>query len=159
MDSAILLGHTDKNVREAVPVSETRATTPVFPPGRYGHRREPAGRRRVLPIVLAVLVLAGSALLTVRLYDRYGDPDYQSRIVGWSTDSATRLTVVFTVRIPQGGAAECVLRARTYDGNEVGRDTVTVRNPGATGAVEARADVATKARASVGDVVRCHAGG
>jgi len=136
-------------------VNETRATAPVFPPGRYGHRRAPGIRRRVVPIVFAVLILTASVALTVRLYDRYGGTDYTSRIVGWSDDSDTRLTVEFEVRIPANGTAACVLRARSYDGAEVGRREVRVANPGATGPIRAREDVPTRARASHGDVVRC----
>ena len=140
-------------------MSETRATAPMFPPGRYGHRREPAGRRRLLPILVLVLVLAASVLLTVKLYDRYGDPDYQSRIVGWTTVSDTKLTVQFAVRVPKNGTAECGLRARAYDGTDVGRTTTKVSNPGPTGEVRGTADVTTSERASAGDVVRCHAAG
>ncbi|MEV7624518.1 DUF4307 domain-containing protein [Actinoplanes sp. NPDC089786] len=138
-------------------MNETRATNPVFPPGRYGHRRTPGARRRIVPIVFGVLVLVASVLLTVQLYGRYGQTDYQSRIVGWSKDSDTRLTVEFEVRVPAGGTATCVLRARSYDGAEVGRREVRVANPGAEGPITAREDVPTRARASHGDVVRCRA--
>jgi hypothetical protein len=135
-------------------VSETRATAPVFPPGRYGRRRD--GRRRPLvPVVFGVLVLAVSVLLAVRLYDRYGDPDYQPRIVGWSDVTPTAMTIRFTVRVPAGGAADCVLRARSYDGAEVGRRTVTVTAPAGATTAEGREVVTTRALASHGDVVRC----
>ena len=140
-------------------MSETRATNPVFPPGRYGHRRAPAGRRRPAAIILAVVVLAASGLLAIRLYTRYGDPDFQSRIVGWTTVSDTRLTVDFAVRVPAGETAECVLRGRAYDGRDVGRATTKVTGGNTTGEVRARAEVPTRARASVGDVVRCHPAG
>src|SRR5690242_6802030 len=135
---------TTENVREASQVSETRATAPVFPPGRYGHRRTPGMRRRIVPIVSLVVILIGSVLLTVKLYDRYGQTDYESRIVGWSDDSDTRLTVEFEVRVPAGGTATCVLRARSYDGAEVGRREVQVTNAGATAAVRARENVVTR---------------
>jgi hypothetical protein len=136
-------------------VNETRATAPVFPPGRYGHRRAPGLRRRVGPLIFAAVVLVASVLLTVQLYDRYGRTDYQSKIVGWSDDSSTRLTIEFEVRIPANGTATCVLRARSYDGAEVGRREVRLANPGATAQIRAREDVSTRARASHGDVVRC----
>lgn len=138
-------------------MNETRATTPVFPPGRYGHRRAPGRRRRIVPIVLAALVLVASVLITVRLYDRWGQTDYESKIVGWSDDSAARLTIEFEVRVPAAGTATCVLRARSYDGAEVGLREVQVTNPGATASIRAREDVPTSARASHGDVVRCRA--
>ncbi len=135
-------------------MSETRATTPVFPPGRYGRRRD--GRRhRGLPIVLGVLVLAVSLLLAVRLYGQYGDPDYDPRIVGWTDVTPAGMTIDFTVRVPAGGAASCVLRARSYDGAEVGRRSVTVIAPAGATMIAARERVSATARASHGDVIRC----
>jgi len=135
-------------------VSETRATTPAFPPGRYGRRRD--GRRRLLvPVLFAVLVLAVSVLLAVRLYARFGDPDYDPRIVGWTEVSTTGMTIEFTVRVPAGGSAVCVLRARSYDGAEVGRRTVTVAAPAGSTTAAGRERVTTTARASHGDVLRC----
>jgi hypothetical protein len=139
-------------------VSETRTTDPVFPPGRYGKRR--SGRRRPeLPIVVLVLVVGASLVLSVRLFQQYGQTDYDPQIVGWSEPSATVLTIEFKVRVPAGGAAECVLRARDYDGFEVGRRTVVVRADGDAKSIDAREDVPTTARASVGDVVNCRAAG
>ena len=139
-------------------MSETSATAPVFPPGRYGRRRD--GRRRLgVPILFGVLVLVASVVFAVRLYDRYGDPDYQARIIGWTEVSATGMTIDFTVRVPAGGSAECVLRARSYDGAEVGRRTVTVTAPAGGGTVEARERVTTTALPSHGDVVRCRPAG
>jgi hypothetical protein len=135
-------------------VSETRATTPAFPPGRYGRRRD--GRRRLaVPIVAGVLVLAVSVLLAVRLYDRFGDPTYDPRIVGWSEVTPANMTIEFAVRVPDGGSAECVLRARSYDGAEVGRRTVVVTAPAGSITAEGRERVPTTARASHGEVVRC----
>ena len=154
IDSAILADHTDKKRTRGSQVSETRATDPVFPPGRYGRRRD--GRsRRGLPIVFGAVVVAVSLLLALRLYGQYGDPDYDARIVGWTDVTPAAMTIEFTVRVPEGGAATCVLRARSYDGAEVGRRTVTLAAaPGAT-TIEGRERVTTSARASHGDVVRC----
>ena len=155
--NAILADPTDNNCPRGRQVSETHATTPVFPPGRYGRRRD--GRRRLLvPIVFGALVLAFSAFLAVRLYSQYGDPAYDARIVGWADPTDTGMTINFRVRVPAGGSADCVLRARTFDGTEVGRRTVTVPSAGVGSAeVEASATVPTTERASVGDVVRCRA--
>jgi len=139
-------------------VSETRATTPVFPPGRYGRRRD--GRRRLLtPIVLGVLITIVVALLTVRLYGQYGGTDYDAQIVGWSDVTETHITIEFTVRVPAGGSATCGLRARSYDGTEVGRRTVTVTAKGTERAIDASEAVATTGRAAVGEVLRCAAAG
>jgi hypothetical protein len=154
MDSAILADPTDKKRTRGRQVSETRATNPVFPAGRYGRRR--SGRRRsVLPIAILVLVLAASVLLSVRLYQRYGQVDYQGQIVGWEEPTDTRLVIEFTVRVPAGGAAQCVLRARDYNGNEVGRRTVVVRAEQRATTIDAKEPVTTDNRASVGDVLGC----
>jgi hypothetical protein len=139
-------------------VSETRATAPVFPPGRYGRRRD--GRRRLFaPIALAVVVTIVAGFLAVRLYGQYGDPNYDPQIVGWSDVTDTRITIEFTVRVPPGGAATCGLRARSYEGAEVGRVTVTVTAKESERTISARETVPTTARAAVGEVVRCAAAG
>ena len=156
MDHAILADRTDNFRRRGPLVSETRATTPVFPPGRYGWRRD--GRRRLFaPIALAVVVAVVIGFLAVRLYERYGDPDYNAQIVGWSDVTESRITIEFTVLVPPGGSATCGLRARSYDGAEVGRATVTVTAEGSERAIDARETVATTARAAVGEVLRCAA--
>ena len=139
-------------------VSETRATAPVFPPGRYGRRRD--GRRRVLlPVVLAVSVGIAAVFLAVRLYSQYGDPTYDAQIVGWSDVTDRQMTIRFKVRVPAGGSATCGLRARDYDGAEVGRRTVTVTARDSATIVDASEVVTTTARAAVGEVVRCAAAG
>jgi len=140
-------------------VSETRATTtagstPEFPPGRYGRRR--SGRRgRAVPIILLALVVAGSVLLSVRLYDQFGRTDYQAQIVGWDEPTDTRMTIRFTVRVPPGRPAACTLRARAFDGTELGRRDTVVHPVGDATTIEANEPVPTTARASVGDVLGC----
>jgi hypothetical protein len=158
MDTAILADPTDNNRTRGRQVSETRATTPVFPPGRYGRRRS-TGRRRVLPIVVAVLVLLASVLVSVRLYQRYGQTDYETQIVGWDEPTDSRIMIRFRVRVPAGGSAACVLRARDYNGNELGRREVVVHAAGDATTIEADEPVSTTGRASVGDVLGCRAAG
>jgi hypothetical protein len=68
------------------------------------------------------------------------------------------MTIEFTVRVPAGRAASCVLRARDRNGNELGRRTVVVRPAGNDTAIKAREPVTTTARASVGDVLGCQPG-
>jgi hypothetical protein len=154
MDVAILADGTDNFRRRGRPVNETRATTPAFPPGRYGRRRD--GKRRLaVPLTVLALVIAGSLLLTVHLYQRWGDPDYDAQIVGWTDVTPTQMTIQFTVRVPAGGSAKCVLRARDFGGNELGRREVTVSATGDETTISASEVIATTAKASVGDVIRC----
>ncbi|WP_250028401.1 DUF4307 domain-containing protein [Paractinoplanes maris] len=135
-------------------MDETRTTEPVFPPGRYGRRR--SGRRRsVVPIVVLAVVVLASLLLSVRLFQQFGQTDYEAQIVGWEEPSGSVLAIEFKVRVPAGQAAECVLRARDYDGFEVGRRTVVVRAGRNETTIDAKETVPTTARASVGDVLSC----
>lgn len=158
MDPAILADPTDNRRTRGRHVSETRATatgaTPVFPPGRYGRRRS-GRRRRALPIILLALVIGGSLLLSVRLYHRYGQTDYQAQIVGWDKPTDAKLTIRFTVTVPAGKAALCTLRARDFNGNELGRRDVVVRPAGDATTIDAEEAVPTTARAVVGDVLGC----
>jgi hypothetical protein len=154
MNVAILADGTDNFCRRGRPVDETRATTPAFPPGRYGRRRD--GKRRVgVPLAVLALVVVACLLISVRLYSEWGDPDYDDQIVGWTDVTPTQMTIQFTVRVPAGGSAECVLRARDYGGNEVGRREVTVSATGDKTTISASEVVPTRSRASVGDVIRC----
>ncbi|UQU63962.1 DUF4307 domain-containing protein [Couchioplanes caeruleus] len=137
-------------------MSETRATTPVFPPGRYGRRRD--GRRRLAaPITFGVILTAIAVLLSVRLYQQYGDPAYDAQIVRWTGATDTQITIDFTVRVPRGEAATCTLRARDYGGTEVGTRTVTVRAAADESTIKASEVVPTTAKAFVGEVLRCRA--
>ncbi|HEY6594190.1 MAG TPA: DUF4307 domain-containing protein [Asanoa sp.] len=144
-------------------MTETHATTPagtpVFPPGRYGRRRAPRRRRPWLMVALvAVMVIVGTAV-AVRLYRSYGDPTYQPEVVTWANLSDTRVSVTFRVRVPTGGSAVCVVRARSREGVEVGSEEVRViaapgqRRPTITH------ELAVTGRAIVGEVPRCRAAG
>jgi hypothetical protein len=158
MNVVILADRTDNNGRRGLPVSETRATTPTFPPGRYGRRRD--GRRRVLgPVLLGVLTVGASTLLGVKLYGQYGDPSYDAEVIRYTQITDTGVLIDFVVRVPAGGAAVCVLRARSYDGAEVGRREVTVTAAGQGGEqrVTASEPVTTSARPFIGEVLRCRA--
>ncbi|HET9517749.1 MAG TPA: DUF4307 domain-containing protein [Actinoplanes sp.] len=138
-------------------MTETRATTPAFPAGRYGRRRD--GRRPILaPALFALAILAGSVLLGVKLYHQYGDPTYDAQVIKYTDITDSRIVIDFTVRMPAGGVAACGLRARAYDGAEVGRATVTVHAPATGGGqVEVSEPVATTARAFIGEVLGCTA--
>jgi hypothetical protein len=139
-------------------VSETHATTPVFPPGRYGRRRD-GKQRRWLPILTTAVFGLALAGLTFAYFDKFGQTDYKADIIGWKTPSSTEMVIEFRVRVPEGGAATCMLRARDYDGFEVGRRPVTVPAPASGGSVEVRESVPTKERGSVGDVMGCRPAG
>jgi hypothetical protein len=163
MDSAILADPADNNVRRYPPVSETHATVdpqaPVFPPGRYGRRREPGRRRPLLLAVLAAVLLAVLGLVAVKLYRQYGDPEYRAEVITYTGITDTRILVDFRVTVPPGGSATCLLRARSHDGAEVGHAEATVAAGPGQRHVTARHEVPTTARPFIGEVLRCWSAG
>jgi hypothetical protein len=161
MDSAILADPTDNKRTRGRHVSETRATTtagapPVFPPGRYGHRRE--GRRRpIVPLIILAVVIAASLAVTVKLYQQFGGTDYEAQIVGWDPPTDSQILIHFTVTVPAGAPAKCALQARDYGGNDLGDLDVVVRPAGRATTIDAREAVPTKAKAAAGYVLGCQA--
>ncbi|MBY8872145.1 DUF4307 domain-containing protein [Micromonospora sp. PLK6-60] len=140
-------------------MNETHATVapgaPVFPPGRYGRRREPGRRRPLTAALLAAVLLAGLVLAAWQLYAKYGDPAYDPQLITYTDITDSQVQVTFRVTVPAGGSATCQLRARDRAGAEVGRDEVTVTaRPGDTH-VTTRHRVATTARPFIGEVLRC----
>lgn len=155
MDSAILADPTVNKRTRGRQVSETRATTPVFPPGRYGRRRE-TGRRRPLPLIVAGVVVGIVAIaLSWAYYQKFGQTDYSPEIIGWNEPTDTQMVIKFRVRVPDGEIAACVLRARDYQGYELGTRTVNVPARSGGGEIVVTESVPTSARGSVGDVMSC----
>ncbi|MEU8296748.1 DUF4307 domain-containing protein [Micromonospora sp. NPDC048909] len=141
-------------------MSETHATiapgAPVFPPGRYGRRREPGGRRRVLLATVALVVLVSVlSLISVRLYRQYGDPNYDAQVITYTDITDNQLRLDFRVTVPAGGSTVCLLRARDRDGAEVAREQITVTAPPGERHVTTSHLLATTGRAFIGEVLRC----
>ncbi|MEU5904438.1 DUF4307 domain-containing protein [Micromonospora sp. NPDC047527] len=142
-------------------MTETHATispgAPVFPAGRYGRRRAPGGgRRRTLLAALALLVLAGAlSLISVRLYQQYGDPNYSAQVITYTDITDNQLLLDFRVTVPSGGSAVCVLRARDRAGAEVAREQITVTAAPGDRHVTTRHRLTTTARPFIGEVLRC----
>ncbi|MEV0943806.1 DUF4307 domain-containing protein [Micromonospora wenchangensis] len=144
-------------------MTETHATVPsaapVFPPGRYGRRREPERRRPLLRWVLAAVLIAGLVLASTQLYQRYGDPEYKPEVITYADVDDTGVRVDFRVTVPAGGAAVCLVRARSHAGAEVGHEEVTVTAAPGQRHVTTRHRVATSERPFIGEVVRCRPAG
>ncbi|WP_239127056.1 DUF4307 domain-containing protein [Asanoa siamensis] len=140
------------------PTSTTPAT-PVFPPGRYGHRRDARRRRPWLVAGLAVVTLIVGALVSVRLYKNYGDPAYDAQVVNFTDIADDGLTLRFRVTIPDGGQATCVLRARAKDGATVGTQELPVSDQPGDGATAVTHRLVTTAKPFIGEVLRCRPAG
>lgn len=135
-------------------MTETHVAAPVFPPGRYGRRRSGNRPSRLLIAVLALVMLAITGSIGVRLYQAYGERDYSSAVTRFSV-ADREVAVEFIVRIPAGAAASCVVRARNAAGIEVGHETILV----AAGADPARTvathRLTTSDRPVTGEVQGC----
>ncbi len=144
-------------------MSETHATIspgpPVFPPGRYGRRREPGRRRPLLLALVVAVLLAVLGLVSAKLYFQYGDPEYRAKEITYTGITDSRVVVDFRVTVPPGGSATCLLRARSHDGAEVGHAEATVTARPGQRHVTARHEVPTTARPFIGEVLRCRPAG
>ena len=131
------------------------ASAPVFPPGRYGRRRDPRrARRRWLPIGALALLLLGALVLGTRLYGRYGNPAYQASVTGVEQITDSSVTVTFTVRKRDAGPALCRVQAKDRSGAEIGYAEVHVTG---SGTVRVRSTLATRTKAYAVDVLGCRA--
>ncbi|MER7458274.1 DUF4307 domain-containing protein [Micromonospora sp. NPDC126480] len=141
-------------------MSETHATipsgAPVFPPGRYGRRREPGRRRPLLAALLGLALVAALGLIVVRLYQQYG-PEYKATVITYTGITDTQVLVDFRVTVPPGGSAVCLLRARDRAGAEVAREQVTVTARPGERQVTTQHRLVTTARPFIGEVLRCRA--
>jgi Domain of unknown function (DUF4307) len=141
-----------------LPTRPTPPEAPVFPPGRYGHRRDPAAqrRRRVVAIVLAAVTVLIGLGIAVKLYQQYAASPYQVSNLTRTNLSDSSFTVRFTVSTPAGQGARCTVVGTSRDGHEVGRAEVDVppKGPSDT-SIDVTYTLATTARADVGDVPGC----
>ena len=140
-------------------MTETNATTsgagPVFPAGRYGRRRAARRTPRWVPAVLLAAVVVAGLAVAVRLYQQYGTGAYDAQVIRFHDVADDGVTVEFTVEVPSGTAAVCVVRARAADGAEVGREQVRVTPPPGVTRPVVTHRLTTRARPVTGEVPRC----
>ena len=130
----------------------TSSTEPVFPPGRYGHRREPAPRRRWLIAIVAVVVAAAALGISIKMFQQYGRPEYAPQVRRYFDITDTGISVEFEVWKPADKVGTCIVRARAETGEEVGAANVDapLGNP-----VRVTYRLTTTARPVVVEVPRC----
>jgi hypothetical protein len=104
----------------------TPPAVPIFPPDRYGHRRAPGHRSRLLPAVLVIVAALAIAWLTLHLYTQYGTNPYQLGAVRYGEVAETHVTGSFDVAKPASRTGVCRLRALDRIGAETGYAEVTV---------------------------------
>ena len=125
----------------------------MFPPGRYGRRREPRRRRRWTTVLLAVAGALVTLAIASRLYYQYGLESYDGKLIGYTDISDSQITVRFHVYKPADRPAVCHVRALDRARGVVGRADVEV--PAGQGHVVASHTIGTSARAVAAELVRC----
>ncbi len=138
---------------------ETPATTspqtPIFPPGRYGRRREPRPRSRWLTGVAAVCLAVLAVFVGVSLFNAYGDGDYSHSVTAFTDITDNQVVVTFRVRLPEDGKAVCVVRARDETGAETGSEEITVTAGPDPGRTMVTHRLVTRTRPVTGEVKGC----
>ncbi len=132
----------------------TQPNPSVFPPGRYGRRREPKRAPRWTPVTLLAVGLVALFWLTLRLYTQYGANRYDPGPVRYGPVSDSQVTVTFDLRKPPSRTVTCRLRALDRTGAETGYAEVHV---GTGDPVTTTYTIHTKARAVLVDILGCAA--
>jgi Domain of unknown function (DUF4307) len=128
---------------------------PVFPPGRYGRRREPTPpRRRWLIAIVALVVIVATLGISIKLFQQYGQPEYAPQVLRYFDVTNSGISVEFEVQKPADKVGTCIVRARAKSGEEVGAANVDVPlgDP-----VQVTYRLTTTARPVVVEVPRCSA--
>jgi hypothetical protein len=129
-------------------------TAPVFPPGRYGRRREPRRTPRWIPVTLLVAIVLAALYLAVSLYGRYGQSPYEATVNSFGEITDSSITVTFAVHKSGGGPATCRVQAKDRSAAEVGYAEVAVP---AGKDVSVRYKLHTSRRPFAVDVLSCRA--
>jgi uncharacterized protein (DUF58 family) len=120
------------------------------PPGRYGpERKGPPIITIALVSVLAVAFVSGVLVTALRL----ADPPVTAQLRGYDVVADDRIEVTLLVRVDDGAAATCILRARDREGREVGR--VTVEIPAGQSETIVTETFPTSGRAILGEIQEC----
>ena len=82
-------------------LTDINTSTPIFPAGRYGKRRESRRTPRSRVLLFAVAGALVGLLLAVVLYQRYGTPEYRPQVVNFQT-ADNHVTMRFQVHKPSG---------------------------------------------------------
>jgi hypothetical protein len=131
----------------------TTTPAPIFPPGRYGRRREPHRNRRWLAFALLLPVLVGATWLAVKLYSQYSGTVYNPIVSGFTVVSDHRVDLRLDVE-QAAKPAVCRIQATDPSSIEVGYAEVPVP---AGSAVRVSYSLTTTGRATGVEVLGCSA--
>jgi len=125
------------------------------PAGRYGAPRRSRRHRRWIVPALTIAVLAAGVAIAAVAFSRLGSAEVKGELGGYRVvDDRTVEVTASVTRDDPAHAVVCIVRARSYDGDEVGRREVLVP-PSTADTVQVTTLVTTSRRAAVGDVYGC----
>lgn len=124
------------------------------PPARYGGRTTGRGNRLVVAAVTALAVVAGLAVAYVG-WRQFADEDVSGEVATFRVldDRTVEITLGVTRKDPSRPVV-CIVRARSYDGDESGRRELLVA-PSEDKTVQVTTVVQTSKPAVVGDLYGC----
>lgn len=126
------------------------------PPGRDDERSRVAQRSLAVLLGLLFVGLVGAILLLA--FTRLTGDSLEAKVISYDVQAEDRVVLDVQVSKQAGGTAYCVIRARSRDGAEVGRD-IAVLDAEGTPSRTARGTftLATTARAVTGELSGCRA--
>jgi hypothetical protein len=125
------------------------------PAARYGRRQLSRRSRRRLAIGLGIVAVLVGVAVAWAGYTRLSGADVKGDLAGYRIldDHTVEVTISVTRKEP-GRPVACIVRARSYDGDETGRREVLVP-ASADATVQVTTVVETSRPAAVGDVYGC----
>ncbi|KWX67713.1 DUF4307 domain-containing protein [Mycobacterium sp. NAZ190054] len=125
------------------------------PPERYGQQRLSRRTRRWIAIGLTALVVLTGIVVATVAFNRFGSNDVEGELAGYElVDPHTVDVTVSVTRDDPSRPVVCIVRARSYDGDETGRREVLVP-PSADATVQVTTTVKSSRPAVIGDVYGC----
>jgi hypothetical protein len=125
------------------------------PTSRYGKRPVSRRNRRWIAVGLTALVVVAGVVIAGIAFSRFGSADAKGELGGYRLiDPHTVEVTISVTRDDPSRPVVCIVRARSYDGDETGRREVLV--PPATAAtVQVTTTVESSRPAVIGDVYGC----
>ncbi len=125
------------------------------PTARYGRQRLSRRTGRLIAIALTLLVVVIGVAIAAVAFTRLGSSDVEGELAGYRILDPTTVEVTITVtRDDPSQPVVCIVRARSYEGDETGRREVLVP-PSDAATVQVTTTIKASRPAVMGDVYGC----